>query len=55
MKFNVGDEVYWTDPDEGVCSGYGIVKDVTPFKNGEIYCLKMKDGGELDALEEELS
>ena len=22
MKFNIGDEVYWNDPDNGISSGY---------------------------------
>ena len=55
----VGDEVFWNDPDKGVCSGYGNVTKV----NGEIYSIKMQsptfqyvkdNGGELEAYEHEL-
>lgn len=56
MKFNIGDEVYWTDPDEGTCSGYGTVID----KHGRrgkyrVYVLKMKNGGELECFQHELN
>ena len=51
MKYNIGDEVFWNDPDEGICSGYGKVTEV----NGEIYSIKKDDGGELEALEHELT
>jgi len=27
-KYNVGDEVYWNDPDDGLCSGYYTVIEV---------------------------
>jgi len=50
MKYNIGDEVFWNDPDEGICSGYGKVTEV----NGEIYSIKKDDGGELEAFENEL-
>ena len=45
------DEVYWTDPDDGVASGYGMVLGI----NGEVYSLLMRDGGQTEALEHELS
>ena len=28
MGYNVGDEVYWNDPDNGLCSGYYKVIEV---------------------------
>lgn len=28
IKYNVGDEVYWNDPDRGLCSGYFTVAKV---------------------------
>jgi hypothetical protein len=49
-KFNIGDEVYWEDPDEGICSGYGTIIQV----NGDIYSIKKHDGGELEAFVHEL-
>tara|TARA_R100000149_G_C5877885_1_gene141982 strand:+ start:1908 stop:2150 length:243 start_codon:yes stop_codon:yes gene_type:complete len=49
-KYKVGDEVFWTDPDEGICSGNGKVTKV-----GEIYSVKKDDGGELEAYEHELT
>lgn len=27
----VGDEVYWHDPDDGRCSDYGFVQDVSTY------------------------
>ena len=56
MTFEIGDEVYWKDPDEGICSGYGTVID----KHGRrgkhrVYVLKMKNGGELECFQHELS
>lgn len=28
MKHNVGDIVYWNDPDEGLCSGYHKITSI---------------------------
>ncbi len=50
-KYKVGDKVFWADPDDGVCSGYGKVTEV----NGEIHSIKKDDGGELEAYEHELT
>ena len=54
MNLEIGDEVYWNDPnreeDEG-CSGYGTILKI----KGDIYCLKMEDGGEVDAIKDELT
>jgi hypothetical protein len=47
---NKGDKVYWNDPDEGACSGLGTISSIS----GEIYKLKMDDGGEVEALRHEL-
>jgi len=49
-KYNVNDEVYWNDPDEGTTSGYGIVLDI----KGEVYSLLMNEGGQTEAFEHEL-
>ena len=53
----IGDVVYWKDPDEGICSGYGRVTAVVGDKDLEVvfYRLKMNDGGETEALRSELS
>jgi|TARA_R110000765_G_scaffold332441_1_gene423138 hypothetical protein len=51
MKYEINDEVYWTDPDENICNGYGIVMKV----KGEVYCLKMDNGEEVEAFKRELS
>ena len=56
MKYEIGDEVYWIDPDDCSCSGHGTVID----KHGRggkhrIYVLKMESGGETEAFEHELS
>ena len=56
MKYEIGDEAYWNDPDEGVCSGYGTIVG-KHGRNGKhkIYILKMKDGSELECFQYELS
>jgi hypothetical protein len=51
MNLEIGFEVYWNDPDGGICSGYGEVIEV----NGEIYSIKKHDGGEVEAFKHELS
>jgi hypothetical protein len=28
VKYNVGDEVYWNDPDRGICSGWYTVTKI---------------------------
>ena len=51
LDLRVGDEVYWTDPDEGTCSGYGKIVKI----NGEVFTLRMNSGGETEAFRHELS
>lgn len=51
MKYKIGDEVWFEDPDEGISNGYGIVKDI----KGEHYALLMQDGEWVEAFEYELS
>lgn len=51
MKYKIGDEVWFEDPDEGISNGYGIVKDI----KGEHYALLMQDGEWVEAFEHELS
>jgi len=54
MNLEIGDEVYWNDPnreeDEG-CSGYAFITGI----NGEIYSIKKHDGGEVEAFKDELT
>jgi hypothetical protein len=47
----VGERVWWTDPDEDLCSGEGIVTKVLP--SGTVTMTK-KDGGEVECLPREL-
>jgi hypothetical protein len=54
-KYNINDEVYWNDPDEGITSGYGTVTDIKAGQDPAIYVLYMNDGfGMLEAFEHEL-
>tara|TARA_B100000959_G_scaffold276043_1_gene330222 strand:+ start:1059 stop:1256 length:198 start_codon:yes stop_codon:yes gene_type:complete len=55
-SLEIGDEVYWKDPDEGVCSGYGTVTAIVGEKDlgAAVYRLRMNDGGEIEAFEHEL-
>lgn len=51
MNLEIGFEVYWNDPDEHVCSGYATIMKI----KGDIYCLKMDNGEEVEAFKHELS
>lgn len=51
MNLEVGFEVYWNDPDKHVCSGYATIVKI----KGDIYCLKMDNGEEVEAFKYELS
>ena len=54
-KYNLNDEVYWNDPDEGITSGYGTVIDIKGKQDPKIYVLYMNDGfGTLECFEHEL-
>lgn len=48
-----GDEVFWTDPDDGACSRHITIQTITI--NGEVVCITGKDGSYLECLAEELS
>ena len=48
------DEVYWTDPDEGKCSRYIQIKNVTIDEGNEIVSLYGKEGDYLQCLAHEL-
>jgi hypothetical protein len=49
---HVGAEVYWTDPDRGLCSGY---RQVAGFAGDDIIDLVDEYGGETQAFLHELS
>jgi hypothetical protein len=49
-ELNVGDYVYWHDPDDDLCSGPGEVLDIS----GDMFIIAKDDGGEVAALENEL-
>ena len=54
MNLEIGDEVYWNDPnreeDEG-CSGFAFITGI----NGEIFSIKKHDGEEVEAFKDELT
>ena len=47
----IGSRVYWDDPDDGICSGSGVVSGI----DGEVVSLVMDDGGEVEAYRSELT
>ena len=56
-QLTVGQRVYWDDPDEGSCSGYGTVVELQyePVDEDTIVSLKMEDEAEVEALPHELT
>ena len=55
LDLRVGDQVYWTDPDNGECSGYFIIKEIWQAKSSDIFFLENEHGSELEAFRHELS
>lgn len=51
MKYQINDEVYWTDPDEDISSGYYKVVDIL---SDEIYYIS-NGTSEAEVFEHELS
>jgi hypothetical protein len=56
----VGMRVFWTDPDEGTCSGFGSViaievDDGEPADDSTIIAVQMDNGGEADCYASELT
>ena len=51
-ELDKGDEVYWTDPDDGKCSGYYTVLAVRP---DDVVLLQNDDGSEVEAWITEVS
>ena len=52
-KLHNDDEVYWNDPDDGICSYQIEITDI--WFEGEIVCIIDQDGNYLECLVEELS
>ncbi len=52
MKYKIGDEVYWTDPDEEKCSTFGRVTGIT---GDDIYIIQTERKGEVEVFGHELS
>lgn len=46
----VGDHVYWRDPDDDICSGWGSVVSLTSeeWDSETIATIKKDDGGEVE-------
>ena len=53
QKLKSGDKVFWTDPDDGLCSR--VVRVEAARVVGEFVYLKDEDGSELQAFPHELS
>ena len=53
FKLKAGDEVFWNDPDGGICSRYVRVMEVEFV--GDILCLTDNDGITLECFPYELS
>ncbi len=50
MAITIGQLVYWTDPDDDLCSNFARVVAI----HGECITLEMVDNGHVEALAEEL-
>ena len=48
-----GDEIFWNDPDEGLCSRYITIQEID--LEGDMLCILDKDGGYLECFPHELS
>ena len=48
-----GDEVTWTDPDDGICSRTMVISSIEI--NGNIICIRDRDGNYLECFPSELS
>jgi hypothetical protein len=47
----LGSRMYWTDPDDGLCSGWGVVTQI----EGDIITIAKDDGGGAEVFAHELS
>ena len=57
-SYQVGQKVYWNDPDGGIASGPGTITDILTVggicNDDTIICLRMNDDGEAEVLPHEL-
>lgn len=49
---HVGSEVFWNDPDAGICSGWYTIEEVV---NDEVLRLRNEAGSEVEVYVQELS
>jgi hypothetical protein len=54
LELHNGDEVYWNDPDEGLCSRYYTIQTITVRVDG-LCVISDKQGTDLECWAEELS
>lgn len=52
-KLHNGDEVFWTDPDNGLCSRHLVIKNIKT--NGQTITIEDKNGDVLECFAKELS
>jgi hypothetical protein len=52
-KLNPGDEVFWNDPDDGVCSRVYVISRICI--SGDIITITDVDGSDLECFAKELS
>jgi hypothetical protein len=53
-ELHSGDEVYWNDPDDGLCSRYYTIQTVR-VREGGLIQIQDKDGSSLECFAAELS
>jgi hypothetical protein len=54
LELRNGDEVYWTDPDNGECSRFLTIQNITVRVDG-LCVITDKHGSEMECFAEELS
>ena len=55
-NFNIGDEVYWNDPDNGICSGlYTITDKLTEDGENSVWIISQGYGNSTEVFQHELS
>ena len=54
VKYNVGDKVYWNDPDRGLCSGYFTVAQVGTIWDDNVLLLENNYGDTLEVFAHEI-
>ncbi len=54
-NLNNGDEVFWTDPDNGECSRHIVIQTIAIEKGSDIVSIYGKNGDYLQCFSHELS